>query len=1086
MTNSENHTNGLLSLYDSCTPRADIIKGTFNPELFTASLNQVMDSYAGQSVAETPYTDASVFFGEATYPTSGMRDLLSTVLLRVAGDTTASAITRLETGFGGGKTHSLIGLVHCAKRGTEIRELVAPLFPGLPLPAPGTVDVVAIAGDVLSVNKPSGAALIPHTLWGELAMQVGGETLYRELEGDATSVAAPGKDFFKRVLDGRKVIILIDELAQYVARFEAAHPGKGATQVAAFLMSLSTFARSASGIAVVISLASSSDAFARQSESLGTELTRITGSEVAPEEAAQRAARAVGETESVVARDALPIKPVPQSELARVLARRLFSHIDPEAAERAAEAYAALYASSPADLPSEAKQTDYADRIRASYPFHPTFLRFLNEKLASIETFQGTRGVLRVMTLAIRLLWQKRPYAPMIHVGHLDFSDRLMADEIVGSRLKAGDMQIVLNTDVGGPQSDALASNRSRAQMRDAANPLPSGVPYHEMTWRVVLVNSLVGRAGGVSNNLFGINEADALLSVLMPGLPATAVKTALEAIQKHAYYLREDGGKFFANTDPTINRALSDIREGVKRDDALRLILEASRKVITNQNGIFEVREDVTAPQDMAESPRRPSIGIVRVDAPRIVVDDFIQTVGNGQPRISQNHVALLIPNTVPTDRDSDGMFGDQRAQQSLDRLLELARDVRAMEKLAADPGAYGLTLRQLDDDFQGRRARARNDLNVAVSKSYTRLVYPGSDGIAIREIRVAGGEGGAPVAEQVKEILRKDGEVIETDRAATMEIVRGLSQLFFGLGGDTPTVNGIRDAFAQQRRWPILENPSVLNRVISAGVERGVWCLFRFTDAKSDRPDEIYDAQNQVPLNVDLSADGWSIIQVAKARARGWIKGEKPSEDKIREWAAEVARLATETRVSDIVEKVKEKSEAVTDADVLNVIPKVIAQDRYLIHDGEPAQQEKPNGFREGVEATIRPPRPDDVLIVRAEAARRGWLASAPQTLLIEEEGDAPRVLLPLVKRLGRVGANGTKSTVDDLRVQALKVPGGASIDLKISGATPESLKALDELFETLMTVGRVDADTFASIEIEHPDDECALVAELKKGAE
>lgn len=1084
--NSEINAHQIASIYDSCTPRADIVKGTFNPELFTASLNQVMDSYAGQRVAETPYTDASVFFGEATYPTSGMRDLLSTVLLRVSGDTTASAITRLETGFGGGKTHSLIGLVHCAKRGTDIKDLVDPLFPDLPLPAPGSVDIVAIAGDVLSVNKPSGAALIPHTLWGELAMQLGGEALYRDLEGDVTSVAAPGKDFFKRVFEDRKVVILIDELAQYVARFEAAHPGKGGTQVAAFLMSLSTFARSASGIAVVISLASSTDAFARQSESLGSELTRITGSEVAPEEAAKRAALAVGETESVVARDALPIKPVPQNELARVLARRLFAQIDQDVARKVAETYAALYASSPVDLPSEAKQTDYVDQLQRSYPFHPTFLRFLNEKLASIETFQGTRGVLRVMTLAIRLLWKKRPHAPMIHVGHLDFSDRLMTDEIVGSRLKAGDMQIVLNTDVGGPQSDTLASNRSRAQMRDATNPLPSAVPYHEMTWRVVLVNSLVGRAGGMSSNLFGINESDAILSVLMPSLPATAVKTALEGIQKHAYYLREDGGKYFANTDPTINRALSDIREGIKRDDALQLILEASRKVITNQNGIFEVREDVTAPHDMMDSPRRPSIGIIRVDAPRLVIDDFIQTVGNGQPRISQNHVALLIPNTVATDRDSDGMFAEQKAQQNLGRLVEMARDVRAMEKLAVDPGAYGLTLRQLDDDFQGRRARSKNDLNVAVSKSYTRLVYPGPDGVAIREIRVAGGEGGAPVAEQVKEILRKDGEVIEADRAATMEMVRGLSQLFFSLGGETPAITQIRDAFAQQRRWPVLENAGVLSRVIAAGVERGVWCLFRFTDAKSDRPEDIYDAQNPVPLNADLSIDGWSIIQVPKARARGWIKGEKPSEDKIREWTAEVAKQSTETRVSDIVTKVMEKSEAITEGDVLNAIPKVIALDKYLVHGGEPEQQDKPDDLREGMEATIRPPRRDDVLIARAETARRGWLVSAPKTLLIEEDGNAQNVLLPLVKRLGRIASSGVTSTIDDLRIQDLKVPGGASIDLKISGATPESLKVLDELFETLMTVGRVDSDTFASIEIEHPDEDCALVAELKKGAE
>ena len=1076
----------ITSIYDSCTPRHDIVKGTFNPELFTASLNQVMDNYAGQKVAETPYTNAEVFFGEATYPTSGMRDLLSTVLLRVSGDTTASAITRLETGFGGGKTHSLIGLVHCAKRGTEIRNLVDPLFPDLRLPALGTVDVVAIAGDVLSVNKSSGAVLIPHTLWGELAMQVGGETLYRELENDVTSVAAPGKDFFKRVFAGCRAVILIDELAQYVARFEAAHPGSGATQVAAFLMSLSTFSRSASGIAVVISLASSSDAFARQSDGLSSELTRITGSEVAPQEAAKRAALAIGETESVVARDALPIKPVPQNELARVLARRLFSRIDKDTAKSVAEAYTTMYTNSPVDLPSEAKQTDYVDQLQKAYPFHPTFLRFLNEKLASIETFQGTRGVLRVMTLAIRLLWKKRPYAPMIHVGHLDFSEGQMTDEIIGSRLKAGDMQIVLNTDVGGPQSDSLASNRSRAQLRDATNPLPSEIPYHEMTWRVVLVNSLVGRAGGVSSNLFGINESDAILSVVMPSLPATAVRTALEAIAKRAYYLREDGGKFFANTDPTINRALNDIRGGVKKDDALRLIFEASRKVITNQNRIFEVREDVTVPQDMKDSPRCPSIGIIRVDSPRITIDDFIETVGNGQPRIAQNHVALLIPITVATDRDNDGMFADQKAQQNLDRLIEMARDVRAMEKLALDPGAYGLTLKQLDDDFQGRRARSMNDLNVAVSKSYTRLVYPGPDGVAVREIRVVGGEGGAPVAEQVIEILRRDGEVIEAERAATMEIVRGLSQLFFDLGGDTPTVTQIREAFAQQRRWPILENPAVLSRVIATGVERGIWCLFQFTDAKSDRPEEIYDTRNPVPLNWDISTGDWSIIQVPKARARGWIKGEKPSEDKIREWAAEIAKQSAETRVSDIVTKVREKSDAVTEVDILNAIPRVVAQDKYLVHGGKPEQQIKPDDLREGVEATIRPPRLNDVLIARAETARRGWLVSAPIALLIEEDGNAQKVLLPLVKRLGRVASSGVTSTVDDLRIQALKIPGGASIDLKISGATPESLQVLDELLETLMTVGRVDEDTFASIEIELPNEDCALVAALKKGVE
>ena len=101
----------MKSVYETCVPRQDIVSGTFNPELFTASLKQVTDRYAGKSVAESPYTDARLFFGEATYPTSGMKDLMSTALRRLSGDNGASAITRLETGFGGGKTHSLIGLV---------------------------------------------------------------------------------------------------------------------------------------------------------------------------------------------------------------------------------------------------------------------------------------------------------------------------------------------------------------------------------------------------------------------------------------------------------------------------------------------------------------------------------------------------------------------------------------------------------------------------------------------------------------------------------------------------------------------------------------------------------------------------------------------------------------------------------------------------------------------------------------------------------------------------------------------------------------------------------------------------------------
>ncbi len=64
----------MKSVIEACLPRKDILEGTFNPEIFTAGLSQVMDFYRGKaSVTHNIYTDAGQFFSEGTYPTKGPR-----------------------------------------------------------------------------------------------------------------------------------------------------------------------------------------------------------------------------------------------------------------------------------------------------------------------------------------------------------------------------------------------------------------------------------------------------------------------------------------------------------------------------------------------------------------------------------------------------------------------------------------------------------------------------------------------------------------------------------------------------------------------------------------------------------------------------------------------------------------------------------------------------------------------------------------------------------------------------------------------------------------------------------------------------
>ena len=101
----------LASLFDICTPRKDVLGGIAESD-FAADLAQVL-----RGSAPREYQDPALFFAN-THPTRGLRNLLSNVCLRLKGSSDqTSAIFRLDTNFGGGKTHALIAMAHVAKLG---------------------------------------------------------------------------------------------------------------------------------------------------------------------------------------------------------------------------------------------------------------------------------------------------------------------------------------------------------------------------------------------------------------------------------------------------------------------------------------------------------------------------------------------------------------------------------------------------------------------------------------------------------------------------------------------------------------------------------------------------------------------------------------------------------------------------------------------------------------------------------------------------------------------------------------------------------------------------------------------------------
>ena len=117
------------------------------------------------------------------------------------------------------------------------------------LPEPWIVKVVGIAGDELDLSKNRGADIVPYTLWGEMALQIGGE------------------------------------------------------QVASFLMALIGYARKNTGIALVVTLAGATDAFARQTERLGRAVNAISQADISADQAvavAEQAGRAISRDTTLV------------------------------------------------------------------------------------------------------------------------------------------------------------------------------------------------------------------------------------------------------------------------------------------------------------------------------------------------------------------------------------------------------------------------------------------------------------------------------------------------------------------------------------------------------------------------------------------------------------------------------------------------------------------------------------------------------------------------------------------------------------------------------------------------------------------
>ena len=123
-----------------------------------------------------------------------------------------------------------------------------------------------------------------------------------------------------------------------------------------------------------------------------------------------------------------------------------------------------LYAANKADFPSEAREPGYRDLLTSAYPIHPELFERLYEDWSTLDRFQRTRGVLRLLALTIEGLWSGDSKDLLIMPSSMPIDDNDVKNELV--RFLDNQWEPIISQDVDGGQSVPTRLDAEKPQLR--------------------------------------------------------------------------------------------------------------------------------------------------------------------------------------------------------------------------------------------------------------------------------------------------------------------------------------------------------------------------------------------------------------------------------------------------------------------------------------------------------------------------------------------------------------------------------------------------------------------------------------------
>jgi predicted AAA+ superfamily ATPase len=776
------------------TPHADVASGRYQQAEFAADLWQV---HLGEGSDE--YRHPQEFF-RRTYLTESLKRLLVGAVRRLSGQG-GDPVVQLQTNFGGGKTHSMLALYHLCS-GVVPGELagVDAALAEVGVKSLPKAKRVVLVGNRISpgnpVTKPDGTVV--HTLWGELAWQVGGKKAFARVKADDEKATSPGDALRELFKEYGPCLVLIDEWVAYARQLhdQSDLPAGSFETQFTFAQALTESAKLAGNCLLVISLPAS------DTQADDVEVGGIRG-----REALDRLRNVVGRVES-------SWRPATPEEGFEIVRRRLFEPLMVsdvfKQRDVMARAFADLYRAQSAEFPPECRTSDYEKRLQAAYPIHPEIFDQLYGGWSTLVKFQRTRGVLRLMAAVIHSLWEKGDRNPLVLPSTIPIDDPRVQSEL--TRYLSDNWVPIIEKDVDGPSSLPLKI--------DAEVPNLGKLSATRRVARTIYLGSAPTAAAAHR----GIEDRRVKLGCVMPGESPAVFGDALRRLSGAATYLYRDDPRYWYSTQPTVTKLVEDRAEQLKRNpDKVAQELDEQLRADLRKMGDFArihalPRSSSDVPDDLdarlvvlpAEHPYSREAGNAAETVARAILESRGHT-----PRLYRNTLVFLA--------------ADKVRLQDLDEAL---RKFLAWESILGGKDTLNLDPHQVRQ-AERQKQEAGGAVTARLPEAYQWLLVPEQVNpqapITWQAIRLSGGDA---LAVRASKKLRSD-ELLVTVLGATI-LRKHLDDVPLWRG-DHVAISQLVEDFACYLYLPRLAEPAVLVNAIRDGLALLTWEQDAFAYAES-----------------------------------------------------------------------------------------------------------------------------------------------------------------------------------------------------------------------------------------------------------